>query len=88
MRASKRANCWLDEHHSSKRTLGNEGSGWTVEVTEMDDVGSEFYANYPQQQKRNKRTTCDLAAVSPNFRTHAVEACYLKNEAQPHPSFG
>jgi hypothetical protein len=58
-----------------QKNLGNEGSGWTVEITEMDDVGSGYYADYPQQQKRNKRTTRDLAAVSP------ITASFVRSEA-------
>lgn len=58
-----------------QKNLGNEGSGWTVEITELDDVGAGYYADYPLQQKRNKRTTRDLAAVSP------VTASFVRSEA-------
>jgi guanylate kinase len=48
-----------------QKNLGKEASGWSVEISELDNVGSGYYADYPFQQRRSKKTMRDLAAVSP-----------------------
>jgi hypothetical protein len=57
-----------------QKNLGNEGSGWLVEIAELDDVGSGFYADYPMQKRSRKRTMRDLADVSP------IAASFVRTE--------
>lgn len=44
--------------------LGKEQS-WTVELTEMDDIGDGYYADYPSRKRMSKKATRNLAQVSP-----------------------
>ena len=44
--------------------LGKENS-WTVELTEMEDVGDGYYAEYPSRKRQSKKATRNLANVSP-----------------------
>lgn len=48
-----------------QKNLGREGSGWSVEISELDNVGSGYYTDYPFQQRRSKKTMRDLAGISP-----------------------
>lgn len=57
-----------------QKNLGKEGSGWSVEISELDDVGSGYYTDYPFQQRRSKKTMRDLAAVSP------IAASFVRSE--------
>jgi len=40
-------------------------SAWLVEVTQMDDLGDGFFADFPGRQRLHKKTWRDLAAISP-----------------------
>lgn len=53
--------------------LGKENS-WTTELTEMDDIGDGYYAEYPSRQRLSKKATRNLADVSP------LMASYVRNE--------
>ena len=51
------------------------GSGsWTAEITELEDVGDGYYAEYGSRKRQWKRTTRDLATVSP------VAASFVRSE--------
>lgn len=52
-----------------QKNVGNEGSGWSVDVTELEDVGDGYYAEYSSRQQRAKRTTRDLGVISPVIAT-------------------
>ena len=54
--------------------LGKEGSGWSVEIAELDDVGSGYFADYPFQKRGSKRRMRDLGAVSP------IAASFVRSE--------
>lgn len=57
-----------------QKNLGNEGSGWSLEISELDDVGSGYYTDYPFQRRQSKKTMRDLAAVSP------IAASFVRSE--------
>jgi len=57
-----------------QKNLGQEGSGWSLEIAELDDVGSGYFADYPFQKRRSKKTMRDLAAVSP------IAASFVRSE--------
>lgn len=57
-----------------QKNLGDEGSGWTLELSELDDVGSGYYADYPFRKRGSKKTVRDLAAVSP------IAASFVRSE--------
>jgi len=44
--------------------LGKEKS-WTVELTEMEDIGDGYYADYPSRKRMSKKAVRNLANVSP-----------------------
>lgn len=44
--------------------LGKENS-WTVELTELEDVGDGYFAEYPSRKRLSKKSTRNLANVSP-----------------------
>lgn len=44
--------------------LGQEKS-WTVELTELENIGDGYYAEYPSRKRLSKKTTRNLANVSP-----------------------
>lgn len=48
---------------------------WTVELTELEDVGDGYYAEYGSRKRQWKRTTRDLADVSP------VAASFVRSES-------
>ncbi|GKY93240.1 hypothetical protein MPSEU_000291700 [Mayamaea pseudoterrestris] len=48
-----------------QRNIGNEGSGWTLDIAELEDLGDGFFADYSARQRASKKTTRDLASVSP-----------------------
>jgi len=48
-----------------QKNVGREKSGWTLEVTELEDLGEGYYADYPARVRNSKRTLRDLAAVNP-----------------------
>lgn len=56
-----------------QKNIGKEGSGWSVDLAELEDVGDGYYADYPSRQ-RAKRATRDLAAISP------VTASFVRSE--------
>jgi predicted ABC-type ATPase len=47
-----------------QKNIGGQGSGWTLDVTEMEDLGDGYYGDF-SAIKRKRRTTRDLLAVSP-----------------------
>ena len=53
--------------------IGSERA-WTVEITELEDVGDGYYADYGSRKRQWKRTTRDLSAVSP------VSASFVRSE--------
>ena len=57
-----------------QKNMGGEGSGWTVEVTELEDLGDGYYGDYPQRQRNSKRKLRDMAEVSP------VSATFVRTE--------
>jgi guanylate kinase len=57
-----------------QKNLGREGSGWLVELKEMDDVGDGYYADYPARKRDSKKALRDLAEVSP------VSASFVRSE--------
>jgi guanylate kinase len=57
-----------------QKNMGNEGSGWSVDITQLEDVGDGYYAEYPSRQRSSKRSIRDLAAISP------VTASYVGSE--------
>lgn len=40
-------------------------SAWLVEVTQMDDLGDGFFADFPGRQRQKKKKLRDLTAISP-----------------------
>lgn len=58
-----------------QKNLGKEGSGWSLEIAELDDVGSGFFADYPFQKRGSKKTMRDLGAVSP------IAASFVRTES-------
>jgi guanylate kinase len=56
-----------------QKNIGKEGSGWTVDITGLEDVGDGYYADYPSRQ-RAKKATKDLASISP------VTASFVRSE--------
>ena len=54
--------------------LGKEGSGWSVEIAELDDVGSGYFADYPFQKRGSKKSMRDLGDVSP------IAASFVRTE--------
>ncbi|CAB9503704.1 expressed unknown protein [Seminavis robusta] len=44
--------------------LGKDQS-WTVELTELEDIGDGYYAEYPSRKRLSKKTTRNLANVGP-----------------------
>ena len=53
--------------------IGKERA-WTAEITELEDVGEGYYADYGSRKRQWKRTTRDLSAVSP------VSASFVRSE--------
>lgn len=53
--------------------LGKEKS-WTVEITELEDVGDGFYAEYPSRKRSSKRAIRNLADISP------IMASFVRSE--------
>uniref|UniRef100_A0A7S3KXT1 Guanylate kinase-like domain-containing protein n=1 Tax=Amphora coffeiformis TaxID=265554 RepID=A0A7S3KXT1_9STRA len=53
--------------------IGSERA-WTAEITELEDVGDGYYADYGSRKRQWKRTTRDLSAVSP------VSASFVRSE--------
>jgi guanylate kinase len=45
--------------------LGKDNKRWTVELTELEDIGDGYYAEYPSRKRLAKKTTRDLAHVAP-----------------------
>ena len=50
-------------------------NGWKVELTELEDVGEGYYAEYSSTKRSWKKTTRDLPDVSP------VAASFVRNES-------
>jgi len=57
-----------------QRILGSESSDdggddgtkkWLVEITELEDVGDGYYAEYPSRKRRNKRSLRNLEDIAP-----------------------
>ena len=57
-----------------QRILGSESSNdgdddgtkkWLVEITELEDVGDGYYAEYPSRKRRNKRSLRNLEDIAP-----------------------
>lgn len=60
-----------------QKNMGREGSGWSLEIAELDDVGSGYYADFPFRQRQSKKSMRDLAAVSPIAASYVrVEGAY------------
>ncbi|KAL7560325.1 hypothetical protein ACA910_020249 [Epithemia clementina (nom. ined.)] len=58
-----------------QKNLGGEGSGWTVELVEMDDLGDGYFADYGSRERWTKGTVYrDLLAVSP------LSASFVRSE--------
>lgn len=57
-----------------QKNLGKEGSGWSLEIAELDDVGSGYFTDYPFQKRGSKKTMRDLGAVSP------ISASFVRSE--------
>lgn len=53
--------------------IGGERA-WTAEITELEDVGDGYYAEYGSRKRQWKRSTRDLSAVSP------VSASFVRSE--------
>ena len=49
-------------------------SGWLVELTQLEDTGDGYYADFPSRQRRSKQSLRDLAHVSP------IAASWVRNE--------
>jgi len=48
-----------------QKNAGNERSGWTVELTQLEDLGDGYYGEFPARTRNSKRALRDLSAVSP-----------------------
>jgi guanylate kinase len=65
-------------------TGSSSSSGWMVELTQLDDTGDGYYAEFPSRQRGSKKTWRDLALISP------IAASWVRNEnafkipRQPH----
>ena len=58
-----------------QKNVGGEGSGWTLELVEMDDLGQGYYADYGSRQRWTKGSVYrDLRAVSP------LSASFVRSE--------
>lgn len=57
-----------------QKNLAKERSGWSVEISELDDVGSGYFADYPFQKRGSRKAMRDLGAVSP------VAASFVRSE--------
>jgi len=57
-----------------QKNLGKEGSGWSLEIAELDDVGSGYFADYPFRKRGSKKTMRDLGAASP------ISASFVRSE--------
>jgi guanylate kinase len=56
-----------------QKNIGKQGSGWTVDITGLEDVGDGYYADFPSRQ-RAKKAVKDLASISP------VTASFVRSE--------
>lgn len=57
-----------------QKVLGAASPTWNVEVTELEDVGDGFFAEYSSLKRRSKKSMRSLEEVSP------VAASYVRNE--------
>lgn len=60
---------------STKMETTADNKAWTVELTELEDVGEGYYAEYGSRKRQWKRTTRDLVDVSP------VAASFVRSES-------
>jgi guanylate kinase len=57
-----------------QKNLGQEGSGWLLELAELEDVGDGYYADYPQRKRMSKKSVRDAGRVSP------IAASFVRSE--------
>ena len=50
---------------SSDDDDGDGTNKWLVEITELEDVGDGYYAEYPSRKRRNKRSLRNLEDIAP-----------------------
>lgn len=58
-----------------QKNMGGEGSGWTTEVTQLEDTGDGYFADFPPRKRKRVKSLRDLAQVSP------IAASFVRTES-------